>query len=37
VGARLAVFLCVEKIAPGGEIVSRLFGLACIVWELWLL
>jgi predicted metal-binding membrane protein len=35
--AVLTAMLCVEKIAPGGRILSRLFGVALAAWGLWLL
>jgi len=35
--AVLTTMLCVEKIAPGGRILSRLFGVALAAWGLWLL
>ncbi len=35
--AVLTVLLCIEKIVPGGEVFSRLFGAGFLVWGLWLL
>jgi predicted metal-binding membrane protein len=35
--ALLTLMLCVEKIAPAGGFFSRLFGVALVVWGLWLI
>lgn len=35
--ALLTLFLCIEKIAPGGHIFSRIFGVALLGWGCWLI
>jgi predicted metal-binding membrane protein len=35
--AVLTAMLCVEKIAPGGQVLSRVFGLVLASWGVWLL
>jgi predicted metal-binding membrane protein len=33
--AALTVFLCIEKIAPGGALTGRAFGAVLVVWGVW--
>ncbi len=33
--AALTVFLCVEKIAPGGDLAGRVFGGVLVLWGVW--
>lgn len=35
--AALTLLLCVEKLAPGGQTVSRVFGVVLAAWGVWLL
>jgi predicted metal-binding membrane protein len=35
--AILTLILCIEKIAPGGQLWSRLFGAGFVLWGGWLL